>query len=148
MAATTRRQAREWAIQILTAADLNPVESTDDLLASFWAQLKTLDDEDGGNVKGWAHGKIKAFTQACVEGVRANLDEIDATITPLLKDWNIDRLGTVERAVLRLGVWELKHSQVPRAVVINEALDLANWFSTPKSRALVNAILDSVAKGT
>ncbi len=144
--ATTRRQAREWAIQILSAADLNPIDSTDDLLASFWAQLKTLDDEDGGEVKGWAHGKTKAFAQECVVGVRTHLDEIDAILAPLLKDWDLDRLGTVERAVLRLGVWELKYSDVPHAVVINEALDLANWFSTPKSRAFINGVLDAYAK--
>ena len=79
-------------------------------------------------------------------GVLNHLDEIDALLKPLLENWDITRLGTVERAVLRLGVWEMKWSEVPKPVVINEAIDLANWFSTPKSRPLVNGVLDKFAK--
>jgi N utilization substance protein B len=74
------------------------------------------------------------------------MEEIDAELSALLDNWDLYRLGTVERAVLRLGVWELKSSDVPPAVVINEAVDLSNWFSTPKSRTLVNGVLDRYAK--
>ena len=49
--------------------------------------------------------------------------------------------------VLRMGIWEMKNSDVPKPVVINEAIDLANWFSSPKSRSLVNGVLDKYAKG-
>ena len=45
-----------------------------------------------------------------------------------------------------MGIWEMKWSDVPKPVVINEAIDLANWFSTPKSRSLVNGVLDKFAK--
>ena len=48
--------------------------------------------------------------------------------------------------VLRLGVWEMKNTDVPKPVVINEAIDLANWFSSPRSRTLVNGVLDRYAK--
>ena len=77
--------------------------------------------------------------------LRAHLPEIDAQIESHLANWKLDRLGTVERAVLRLGVWELQYTDVPPAVVINEAVDLVNWFSTPASRAFVNGVLDRIA---
>lgn len=142
----TRRQLREWAVQMLTAADLNPSESVDQVVADFWEQQPTLDEEDGG-VEGLAvSAKLRAFADERVRGVTEHRAEIDAAIVKLLDGWELSRLGTVERAVLRLGVWEMKFSDVPRPVVINEAVDLANWFSTPRSRTLVNGILDRFAK--
>jgi N utilization substance protein B len=74
------------------------------------------------------------------------LRELDKIIAAHLDNWDLYRLGTVERAVLRLGVWEMLHSDVPAPVVINEAIDLANWFSGARSRTIVNAVLDKVAK--
>ena len=143
---TTRRQAREWAIQMLTAADLNPPPTAEQAIADFWAQLTTLEDEEGGTAGQLPRGKIKTFAEERVIGVLAHSAEIDAILSDLLKDWNVERLGTVERAVLRLGIWEMKYSDVPKPVVINEAIDLSNWFSTPKSRALVNGVLDRFGK--
>lgn len=142
----TRRQAREWAIQMLTAADMNPEIVVESIVADFWEQLKTLEDEFGGTGGELPGAKMRAFADERVIGVMKNRAEIDAIITPLLEDWELYRLGTVERAVLRLGVWELKYTDVPAGVVINEAVDLANWFSSPKSRAIINGVLDKVAK--
>jgi N utilization substance protein B len=143
----TRRQAREWAIQMLTAADLNPSDSGR-VAEDFWAQMKTLDDEDGGRGGEVPRGKLKEFADARVSGVLGELAEIDAVLEPILAEggWDIYRLGTVERAVLRMGVWEMRHTDIPKAVVINEAIDLVNWFSSPKSRTLVNGVLDRYAK--
>ena len=143
---TTRRQAREWAIQMLTAADLNPTLTAEQAIADFWAQLPTLEDGKGGTEGQLPRGKIKTFAEERVSGVLAKSAEIDAILSDLLKDWDVDRLGTVERAVLRMGIWEMKFSDVPKPVIINEAIDLANWFSTPKSRALINGVLDRFAK--
>ena len=141
--AATRRQAREWAIQMLTAADLNPPVDRAQFLQSFWEQLGTVDATEGGVAD---TGGLRDFAEERVLGVLDHLDEIDALLKPLLENWDITRLGTIERAVLRMGVWEMKWSKVPRPVVINEAIDLANWFSTPKSRPLVNGVLDKLAK--
>ena len=141
---TTRRQAREWAVQMLTAADLNPPADVKAFMASFWEQVVDLDEEDGGPQK--ARGKMKAFAEERVAGVLCSLKELDAFVTTLLVGWDLYRLGTVERAVLRLGVWEMRNTDVPAAVVINEAIDLANWFSSAKTRAIVNGVLDKYAK--
>ena len=140
----TRRTAREWAIQMLTAADLNPPEDTRAFMDAYWVQIRDLDEEDGGPMK--AHGKLKAFAEERVAGVLGATKEIDDVLVPLLDHWDLYRLGTVERMVLRMGVWEMKHTDVPKPVVINEAIDLANWFSSPKSRTLVNGVLDKFAK--
>ena len=141
----TRRTAREWAIQMLTAADLNPPDDVQAFMNGYWDQISDLDEEDGGPTK--AKGKLKAFAEERVAGVLGSLKELDEILTPLLENWDLFRLGTVERMVLRMGIWEMKNSDVPKPVVINEAIDLANWFSSPKSRSLVNGVLDKYAKG-
>ena len=142
----TRRQAREWAIQMLTAADMNPGVAAEQIVSDFWAQVPTLDDDDGGTGGEIPKGKLKAFADERVAGVLADAKAIDAILEPLLDGWDLYRLGTVERAVLRMGVWEIKNTDIPAGVVINEAIDLANWFSSPKSRPLVNGVLDRFAK--
>ncbi|HBJ59180.1 MAG TPA: transcription antitermination factor NusB [Verrucomicrobia bacterium] len=136
----TRRQAREWAIQMLTAMDLNPPDEGEDFLTPYWEEISALEEEP---VK--VPARYRRFTEERVLGVKEHLPEIDAKIGSHLANWTLDRLGTVERAVLRLGVWELLYTDVPPAVVINEAVDLVNWFSTPVSRAFVNGVLDRIA---
>ena len=140
----TRRTAREWAIQMLTAADLNPPDDVQAFMNGYWNQISDLDEEDGGPAE--AKGKLKTFAEERVAGVLGSLKELDEILVPILDHWDLYRLGTVERAVLRMGVWELKNTDVPKAVCINEAIDLANWFSSPKSRTLVNGVLDRFAK--
>ena len=140
----TRRTAREWAIQMLTAADLNPPDDVTAFMNAYWDQVSDLDEEDGGPTA--AKGRLKAFAEARVAGVLGSLKEIDEALAPLLDNWDLYRLGTVERMVLRMGVWEMKNTDVPKPVCINEAIDLANWFSSPKSRSLVNGVLDKYAK--
>ena len=140
----TRRQAREWAVQMLVAADLNPPDDVQAFMASYWNQILDLDDADGGPMV--PPQPLKEFAEARVAGVLGALKEIDDIIIGLLDHWDLYRLGTVERVVLRMGVWEMKHTDVPKPVVINEAIDLANWFSTPRSRTLVNGVLDRFAK--
>ena len=142
--AATRRQAREWAIQMLTAADLNPPDDVQRFMATFWETVASLDEQDGPAAA--PKKALMEFSEERVRGVLEKKDEIDRILVPLLENWDLYRLGTVERAVLRMGIWEMTWSDVPKPVVINEAIDLANWFSTPKSRTLVNAVLDRYAK--
>lgn len=140
----TRRQAREWAVQMLTAADLNPPEDIASFIATFWEEARTFGDDEGGPWR--VKGKLKAFVDERVAGVLSAQQELDGHLVPLLDNWDLYRLGTVERTVLRLGIWELLYTDVPPPVVINEAVDIVNWFSTPKSRLLVNGVLDKFAK--
>ncbi len=128
---------------MLTAADLNPPQDIPAFMAEFWEELATLDKADGGVQ---TKGKLREFAEARVVGVLTERAKIDEVLVPLLENWDLQRLGTVERAVLRMGVWEMAWSDVPPPVVINEAVDLTNWFSSPKSRALINGVLDQYAK--
>ena len=141
----SRRQAREWAVQLLFAADQNPPADVDAFVADGWSQLRGLEKVDGAPEA--MPARLRKFAEERVRGVLGSLAEIDETISGLLDNWALDRLGTVERVVLRLGVWEMKNTDVPKAVVINEAIDLANWFSSPRSRKLINGVLDKCAKG-
>ena len=129
---------------MLVAADLNPPDDAQTFMADYWNQILDLDDADGG--PSVPPQGLKAFAEERVAGVLGSLKEIDNILVGLLDRWDLYRLGTVERVVLRLGVWELKNTDVPKPVVINEAIDLANWFSSPRSRTLVNGVLDRYAK--
>lgn len=128
---------------MLVGADLNPPDDVDSFLEDCWQVIATLDPAEGGAS---INGRNRAFTDERVKGVLSNIDAIDGKLVPLLDKWDIDRLGTIERAVLRMGIWEMMYSDTPHAVVINEAIDLSNWFSGPKSRSLVNGVLDKFSK--
>ena len=140
----SRRQAREWAIQMLTAADINPPEDIDGFIAESWETVAEAAGTEGVPLR--IPEKYRAFAEDRVRGVLAARESIDAILAPLLENWELYRLGTVERQVLRMGIWEMTASDVPPAVVINEAVDLVNWFSVPASRSLVNGVLDRFAK--
>ena len=74
-------------------------------------------------------------------------DALDSRIEPRLKNWSLYRLGTVERNVLRLGAWELSRCpEIPAPIAINEAVDLAKFFSETQSGKFVNGVLDRFAK--
>ena len=89
----------------------------------------------------------RAFAEERIRGVVQERDALDVRIEPRLKNWSLYRLGTVERNVLRLGVWELENCpEIPQPIVINEYVDLAKFFSETKSGRFVNGVLDRYAK--
>ena len=82
-----------------------------------------------------------------IEGVATHAEAIDALLDEVAVDWSVPRMAPVDRAILRLAVYELAHrSQVPAAVVLNEAVELANLYSTASSGRFVNGILATVAR--
>ena len=158
----TRRQAREWALQLLVQLDLNPEPNLEAVLEPFWNQLRELererheeDDrvelvlnfESQETQKAKAFAEARAFAEERIRGVVQERDALDVRIEPRLKNWSLYRLGTVERNVLRLGVWELENCpEIPQPIVINEYVDLAKFFSETKSGRFVNGVLDRYAK--
>jgi N utilization substance protein B len=91
-------------------------------------------------------GETRAFVRELVLGTLEHAQSSDEKIGPLLEGWTIDRLPTVDRLVLRMGVFELgAGTGTPPAVVINEAVELAKKFSTEDSGRFVNGVLASVA---
>ena len=86
------------------------------------------------------------YFEELVRGVPTHLDEIDAHLAPLL-DRSIEQVDLIERALLRLGAYELQHHlEVPFRVVINEAVELAKAYGAEQGHRYVNGILDKLAK--
>ncbi len=82
-----------------------------------------------------------------IEGVANHAEAIDSLLEEVAVDWSVPRMAPVDRAILRLAVYELAHrSQVPAAVVLNEAVELANLYSTASSGRFVNGILATIAR--
>jgi N utilization substance protein B len=91
---------------------------------------------------------VRAFATAIVEGTTADVTAIDALIAAHSQHWRIERLAVIDRLVLRVAVWELRHEpDTPPPVVINEALELARRFGTDDSVRFVNGVLDGIWKG-
>lgn len=87
--------------------------------------------------------EIKAFSTQLVKGTTENMDEIDKLINNYSENWSIDRMPVIDRNILRFAIYELLYmDDIPPKVTIDEALDLANRFSTPNSAKFINGILD------
>lgn len=86
------------------------------------------------------------FMNRMASGVIENAEGIDARLAPFLRDWTVERLTRVDLAILRLAVYELTLGETPAGVVINEAVELANQYSTDKAGAFVNGVLGNLAR--
>ena len=91
-------------------------------------------------------GEVDAFARELAEAVAARAPELDAAITAAAEDWTADRLGAIERNVLRIGVLELESGSVPPEVAINEAIELAKRYASEDAARLVNGILGRIAR--
>ena len=156
----TRRQGREWALQMLFQSDLNPGLDIDMAIPKFWrqqwtCQMEEAEDKDTEVVADAtksvedrvAPPKIRLFTEKLVRGVLGHLPELDAKVQSYTQNWPLHRMGSVERNVLRLAFYEMIYcTDVPPAVVLNEAIDLAKYFSNADAGRFVNGVLDRLNK--
>ncbi len=126
----TRRDAREWALQLLFALELNPQKMPDAYIDNFF---------DGKQ----AEGQIISYARELVFGVLEKQATLDSELSEHLRNWTLSRLGVVERCVLRIGAYELQfRKDVPGAVIINEAVDISKYFGAIESGRFVNGVLD------
>jgi len=86
------------------------------------------------------------FAKNLLKGVLEHKDEIDKIIKEHLIDWDFDRLDKIDKQILRVGIYELKYTDTPFQIVIDEAVKLAKNFSEDKAKSFINGILDRVAK--
>ena len=84
------------------------------------------------------------YVDDIVNGVIENLDTIDNIISKYLDGWDLDRLGKTDRAILRLGAYEILYYDTPKIVAINEAIELSKKYSDDKIVKLINAVLDKI----
>jgi N utilization substance protein B len=128
-----RRDARECALQMMYQWDLRR-DDPRALTETFWdAHAHSLE--------------IREFADRLVLTTVDHLDAIDKLIERHAKRWRLDRMETVDRNVLRIAVDELLHEKdTPRAVIIDEAIEIARRFSKGDSGDFVNGVLDSIRK--
>ena len=122
-APTGRRAARRQALFLLYQWDL-----TGQQLASLF------------------EGEPDAFARTLAEAVAARADALDRRISEVSEDWPAERMGTLERNILRIGVYELEEGTVPHEVAINEAVVLAKRYASEDAARLVNGILGRIAR--
>ncbi len=91
-------------------------------------------------------GELDPYALELVEGVAAESAALDARINDASRDWSADRLGALERNVMRIALWELDRPEVPLEVAIDEAVSLAKRYSSEEAGRLVNGILGRVAR--
>jgi N utilization substance protein B len=91
-------------------------------------------------------GDVDEYARELAEGVAGRADELDERITGAAEGWTADRLGAIERNVLRLAVYELGAGEVPEPVVIDEAVELAKRYASDEAGRLVNGILGRIQR--
>ncbi|MGC4090604.1 MAG: transcription antitermination factor NusB [Polyangiaceae bacterium] len=127
-----RSTAREAALQMLFALDASGA-SADSIIADYWRE--TPGDAEG-----------RAYADELVRGIAEDLEGTDTRIRSASKNWRLERMTRVDRNVLRLGAWELAHrTDVPRAVILDEAVEIAKRYGTEESGSFVNGVLDRIA---
>ncbi|EAW7360530.1 transcription antitermination factor NusB [Campylobacter jejuni] len=127
----TRHQVRQSVISLLYAFELN---SQNNVFVDEILDEKKIRNEQ------------KNFTLNLYNGILDNLNNIDETLNSFLNDNQITALGHVERAILRLGAYELLFTDTPSAIVINEAIELAIELANDNSPKFINGVLDALIK--
>ncbi|MEU0545995.1 transcription antitermination factor NusB [Nocardia sp. NPDC005978] len=129
-----RHKARRRAVDLLFEAEARDIDPAE-LLAER-VSLSVRDD---------SVAPVNPYTRVLVEGVADDLDRVDGTIESYLQDWTLPRLPAVDRAILRVAVWELFHANdVPPVVAVDEAVELAKELSTDDSPSFINGVLGQV----
>jgi transcription antitermination protein NusB len=132
-----RREGREAAVQFLFANDLHlgAGNISEDERAAFWDIHS-------------AKRKAREYAEKLIDGVVSRLTEIDAQLRAATDNFSLERMASVDRNILRLAVYEfLAATDVPRPVVINEAIEIAKKFATGESASFVNGVLDRISRG-
>jgi transcription antitermination protein NusB len=132
---SARTKARKRALDVLYGADVRG-ESIAEALAREAARA----DAQPERASSWP------YAREIVTGVADHLGEIDEAITTYAQGWTVARMPAVDRAIVRIGVWELLHNpEVPPAVAISEAVEQATVLSTEDSAGFVNGLLGRIA---
>lgn len=128
-----RSTGREAALQMLFSLEAGGGSPTR-VVATYWRE--TPGDPEG-----------REYADELVHGVADELAAVDEAVRKASTNWRLERMARVDRNVLRLGAWELmRRTDVPRAVILDEAVELAKRYGSEESGAFVNGVLDRVAE--
>ncbi|MDQ7084278.1 MAG: transcription antitermination factor NusB [Sulfurovum sp.] len=128
----TRHQARTAVVGLLYAYDLG-----NENIAKFSDEILE---------EGKIRNKQRAFSHTLFEGTIENLDSLDAEIKAHLKEWDYNGIGKVEKAIMRLGAFEILIAKTDKAIIINECVELAKTLADEKAAPFINGVLDALGK--
>jgi len=128
----TRHQARTAVVGLLYAYDLG-----NENISKFSNEI--LEEDKIRN-------RQREFSHNLFDGTIKNLEQIDAEIQKHLKDWDYNSIGKVEKAIMRLGAYEIIMEGTDKRIIINEAIELAKALADDKAPQFINAILDAINK--
>ncbi|MCS5719508.1 transcription antitermination factor NusB [Herbiconiux sp. CPCC 205763] len=133
---SARTKARKRALDILYAADVRQIPITESLASEATRAASEPDRQNS-----WL------YAREIVDGVVEHFSEIDETIQSYSQGWTIARMPTIDRALLRIAIWEILYNdEVPASVAISEAVEAAKTLSTEDSSSFVNGVLGKVAE--
>jgi len=127
-----RSKSREFAMQMLFQWDMSQQDFSK-LETKFWKSAKAAE-------------QTRIFANQLFEGAAHAAPELDETIRKYAENWRLERISAIDRAILRLALHELRATDTPPKVVINEAVELAKKFSSEEASGFVNGILDACHK--
>ena len=127
--ALTRSELREKCMIILYQNDVINKNKNDGDIDSIIKENLEIDND---------------FVKEIVYGVVTHFNEIDSICNKFMNDWTIDRIDKTGAAIMRIAVYELKYTDTPSLVVINEAIELAKKYSDESVRKMINAVLDKI----
>lgn len=129
-----RRKAREYALQLLFQTDFTQGKLNSKDIKEFWSDKKEAKD-------------VRDFTEDLVRGTLGRLNEIDTIIETVTENWLLKRMSAVDRNILRFAAYEILYRKdIPSAVTINEAIEIAKKYSSTEAAPFLNGVLDRLAK--
>ena len=135
---SSRSKSRKRALDALYASELNKLDAME-LLSNAQTAAEGRQNQDA----------IFDNAETLVRGVTSELSTLDARLQNLAEGWKLERMPNLDRALLRMGAWEILHNpEIPNEVAISEAVNLASEFSTDDSPKFINGVLARLAKGS
>ena len=126
-------RARARALQVLYAWDLRGERELERVASSIWDDL-LVDPQE------------RQLASVLLRAYKENRESLDVLLADVTTNWRLERLGVIERCVLRLAAAELKKGETPPKVVIRESIRLAERYGNPESARFVNGVLDALAR--
>ena len=134
----TRRNARELVMQMIYEGNFHDEAERERII---YEKITEMDAEEKKQNKGMIQ-----FIESLYFGILEHLQEIDEFIERSATNWSFARIAKVDLSILRLAIYELKFTDVPQKVAVNEAVEIAKEYSTEKSPRFINGVLGSVIK--
>lgn len=134
----TRRNAREIVMQLLYATNFHNEEERECIVYDY---IREMDEEEKKHNKA-----VIGFIESLYFGTLEHLEAIDAEIAAHATNWSFERIARVDLSILRLAIYEMNYTDVPKKVAVNEAVEIAKVYSSEKSPKFINGVLGSIMK--